>query len=422
MADANPASSMIEGAFSLGALAYQDELNQNAAKQQQRWTVENQQRAMEQQSALMRVATPLAVQGMRDAGINPQSMKQAANVPSTPTAPQGAKPEPANVAESLAVGQMIANTRLLNAEAENKEIINSRENEADQVSKDAYLKQLMERIKIYDSKGIDTSGLQAEYDRIADSSSFNLGTFKANLQAMEMETKTLEAFTNKLDNLVKNAGLDKILNTHSAIEADLLESKLALQLAQSHYFMTSSAESQARIEEIGHKITEIDEHVTQMEKQGKLTDAQANNIINSDVATLLDNGEFKKAITAELVTGANSFAKGAGQGLGAVAGLKMGGLSKLGFAGSAMSRTAGADVTKRVMQVVESKIGRKNARKLYNVYKNDPNKRDLNFGEWIKHMEEGHAKRGAENWHFQKDLKEFNARLKKYKSSFESLR
>ena len=29
----NPASSMIEGAFSLGALAYQDELNQNAAKQ-----------------------------------------------------------------------------------------------------------------------------------------------------------------------------------------------------------------------------------------------------------------------------------------------------------------------------------------------------------------------------------------------------
>lgn len=390
MADVNPASSMIEGAFSLGALAYQDELNQNAAKQQQRWTVENQQRAMEQQTALMRVSTPLAVQGMRDAGINPQAMKQAANVPSTPTAPQGAKPEPANVAQSLAVAQMIANTRLTNAEAENKEIENSRENEADDVAKDAYLKQLAERIKIYNSKGIDTSGLQAEYDKIASSPSLNLGTFKANLAAIEAETKTLESFTNKLDNLVKAAGLDKIINTHSAIEADLLESKLSLQLAQAHYFMTSSAESQARITEIQHRLVEIDEHVNKMKKEGRLTDAQADNITNSDVATLLDNGEFKKAITAELVTGANSFAKGAGQGLGAVAGLKMGGLSKLGLGGasvgSAMSRTAGSNV----MDLLTKRVGKDQAQNIYKDFVASPYRKmkGLNdFESWLRFMQ-----------------------------------
>ena len=168
----NPASSMIEGAFSLGALAYQDELNQNAAKQQQRWTIENQQRAMEQQTALMRVATPLAVQGMRDAGINPQSMKQAASSPSTPSAPQGARVEPANVAESLAVGQMVANTRLTNAEAEGKEIENARENETDSTIKDAYLKKLAERIDYYNSKGMDTSGLEEDYARAQASETF----------------------------------------------------------------------------------------------------------------------------------------------------------------------------------------------------------------------------------------------------------
>ena len=386
----NPASSMIEGAFSLGALAYQDELNQNAAKQQQKWTIENQQRAMEQQTALMRVATPLAVQGMRDAGINPQSMKQAVTAPSTPTAPQGAKPEPADVAQSLAVAQMIANTRLTNAEAENKEIENARENEADDVSKEAYLKQFGERIKILESKGVDVSGLRDEYDRIASSPKFNLGTFKANLSAIEAETKTLDSFINKLDNIVKSAGLDKIIDTHSYIEADLLESKLSLQLAQAHYYMSASAESQARVDEIGHKLLEIDEHVNQMQKQGRLTDAQANNIINSDVATLLDNGEFKKAITAELVTGANSFAKGAGQGLGAVAGLKMGGLSKLGLGGasigSVMSRTAGSNI----MELLTKRVGKQQAQNIYKDCVASPYRKmkGLNdFESWLRFMQ-----------------------------------
>lgn len=386
----NPASSMIEGAFSLGALAYQDELNQNAAKQQQRWTIENQQRAMEQQTALMRVATPLAVQGMRDAGINPQSMKQAATAPSTPSAPQGAKPEPANVAQSLAVGQMVANTRLLNAEAESKEIQNSRENEADDVAKDAYLKQFGERIKILQSKGVDVSELLEEYDKIASSSNFNLGTFKANLAAIEAETKTLESFTNKLDNIIKSAGLDKLIDTHSAIEADLLESKLSLQLAQAHYYMSASAESQARIDEIQHRLVEIDEHVNKMRKEGRLTDAQADNITNSDVATLLNNGEFKKAITAELVTGANSFSKGAGQGFGAVVGLEMGGLSRFGLGGSSvgsvMSRAAGSNI----MDLLTKRIGKEQAQSIYKDFVASPYRKmkGLNdFESWLRFMQ-----------------------------------
>ena len=382
----NPASSMIEGAFSLGALAYQDELNQNAAKQQQKWTIENQQRAMEQQTALMRVATPLAVQGMRDAGINPQSMKQAASSPSTPSAPQGARVEPANVAESLAVGQMVANTRLTNAEAEGKEIENARENETDSIIKDAYLKKLAERIDYYNSKGMDTSGLEEDYARAQASETFNLGTIAANLSAIEAESRTLDQFTKVIENTLKNIGLDKLIDTHNTIEADLLESKYALQMAQASYYSSASAESQARIGEIDHRLNEIDEHVVQMQKEGKLTEAQANKIINSDVNTLLENGEVKKAVRAELVNGLDSFSHGAGQTFGLAAGLRMRGLSSAGAGLSRLSSLSGSSAR----ELLTKRIGKGAADGIYKDFVASPYRKmkGLNdFESWLRFMQ-----------------------------------
>lgn len=382
----NPASGMIEGAFSLGALAYQDELNQNAAKQQQRWTIENQQRAMEQQTALMRVATPLAVQGMRDAGINPQSMKQAVTAPSTPTAPQGAKPEPANVAQSLAVGQMVANTRLANAEAEGKEIQNDRERETDSTIKDAYLKKLAERIDYYNSKGIDTSGLEEDYARAQASETFNLGTIAANLSAIEAESRTLDQFTKILENTLKNIGLDKLVDTHSTIEADLLESKYALQMAQAGYYNSASAEAQKNIEQIDHRLEEIDENVNKLKSEGKLSEAQANKIINSDVNTLLENGDVRKAVRAELVNGVDSFAHGAGQTFGLAAGLKMRGLSSVGAGVSRLSGLAGSSAR----ELLTKRIGKDAADGIYKDFVASPYRKmkGLNdFESWLRFMQ-----------------------------------
>lgn len=389
----------------IGTAAIQNEYNKAAAERQQKWTEKNMQQAFQNQLTLDRLATPLAVQGIRDAGLSVAAMNGPMKPSGVPAAPQGAVQAVPTI-EPVSIAQ----TRLLNAQAEKQEIENARSSEEDDVVKDAWLKQMRQQIDIYRSMGLDEAAdkLQAQYDGISDGSvKFNVGTLNANLRSIEAHTKSLESFTNEIRSLLSQIGVKRLLNTHPGIEADMVMQKLALDAAQSYYLSQSGNEAQARLQEIAAHTQNLYKEVDKMESEKKLTDVQARKIKNEDINSLLEDGDIGSAVRAGLVQGGLSFAHGAGQGAGLALGAKTAGLGGLAgstplvtrnMLGNAAKRAANpiakAGIDRDTFEALSKRIGYDNALTLYNGYVADPYRSYgsyKGFNDWLTKNNNGHG-------------------------------
>ena len=318
--------------------------NREAMATQQKYFKENQEQAYQNQRNLIRDASALEKSGMLAAGFSPTALAGATPaIPSVSSAPMGdALPTKmstlaeiaslANVSNQTKVAD--AQSNLLNKQAEGQAIVNNREHEADLVFGDAYKSQLEEQIQIYEKLGLDSSKLRADYDALSENGA-NLGTFQANLKAIELNAKSLDSFTHKLESIVNQATeANKISNNVAkdiaampALERHLQEKMIALKAAERYYMLSAAAVNdsqkslnQENLRKIPIEISKLREEVTLAKKQGKLTDAEANRIINSDVNTMIEDGRYMDALRTESIVAVEKGVQGFSQGFGAAAG------------------------------------------------------------------------------------------------------
>lgn len=318
--------------------------NREAMATQQKYYKENQEQAYQNQRKLISDATPLAKTGMLEAGIAP-SMMDGSPVPagSSASASMGdALPTKmstlaeiaslANVSNQTKVAD--AQSNLLNKQAEGQAIVNNREHEADLVFGDAYKSQLEDQIQIYEKLGLDSSKLRADYDALSENGA-NLGTFQANLKAIELNAKSLDSFTHKLESIVNQAtesnkisnNVAKDIAAMPALERQFQERMIALKAAERYYMVSAAAVNESQkalnqenLKKIPVEISKLREEVTLAKKQGKLTDAEANRIINSDVNTMIEDGRYMDALRTESIVAGEKGVQGFAQGAGAAAG------------------------------------------------------------------------------------------------------
>lgn len=304
----------------LGALAQTMNERENV-ELQQKYYKENQKLALSQQHELNRTATPEAVQGMKDAGLSPASMNAPMAPASRPAAPMGAKAESVQTAQTLAsLANVEADTKLKKSQAEQLDIKNNRDKSLDSSIGEAIIRQLNDQKNLYVKLGVDDSVIESIVDdinQIAENpDKYNLGDFLATIHAIEVQSKSLDVFTHRLEQYLKQDTYAKQINTSSNLEYKLLRSSLALQMANAYYLNQSGDLAASNLEKVAQEIKNLQEQVNLYRSQGKLTDAQAANIVNSDVHTMLENGEFLKVIAHEGLNSVEKFSQGLGQGAG----------------------------------------------------------------------------------------------------------
>lgn len=305
-------------------------MNQQAAEQQQQWSRDNMMLSNQLQHEQNRSATTEAVRSMRDAGLNPASMKGPMSPASAPAPAQGAKIDTFNAMSSMAqLANLEADIKLKNAqtektiqEANTSAITNNRENTADEQAKEQAIANMKSNIHLLQSYGINTDDLQNRLQNLIDDDNFNLGNFKGALEAHNFDVKDFERLTSELDNLYKQNNVAYLLNTDSKLEAHLLQQRLALDMALTYATYNKADVDEKQLDVMAKQINLFDAEISKYQKEGALTEAQANQIRNADMNTLWKEGKESEAMRAlgfqTAVAGAQGFGAGLGYGTSAM--------------------------------------------------------------------------------------------------------
>lgn len=371
------------------------------ATEKQQSNYEQNQKSQQQFTRQMAVdSTPLAALGMRKAGLNPATMSAPLAPVSAPSVSHGAA-IPTDVTSLVQLAsleiqkeQAYAEIDKINAETQHQRIINTRELTADEDYSQAIIDRLEDNKKLFDSVGYDSSGLQADIDRLKENPA-NLGTFTANMAAIESSSKTMSAFVDKLSNLVRFLVDNKLIKNDVALsemskkdsrESVLLARKIGTEIAQKYYLTAETEKSKEQINNLQKEQQKIDAEIDNLGSSSAHLRALANKVANEDVNTLIANGEIQKAVTAEIVRGGESFLKGFGQGSGAVVAARLGGFSSKSITDlgkMAMPQTVGkttlaktsgkvadklSNVDKKVYSDLVQYYGKKNANHYLNGY------------------------------------------------------
>ena len=294
-------------------------------------------------------ATPLAVMGMRKAGLNPAVMSAPMQPVSAPSVSHGAAIPtditPLATLAGLEIQKEIADAQVdkLNAETQHQRIINIRENTADDDFNQALIDKLKDNKALFQSLGYSTEQIDKDIAKLEDSPT-NLGTFVANMSAIENTTNSVTSFVDKVTKMVELAVksrqlFDKdLLDSMSKMESresTLVARKIGTEIAQKYYLTKSGDQAKENIENLKKERDKVDAEITNLGSSSKHLEALANKVSNEDVNTLISNGELGKALIAEGTKGAESFMHGVGQGTGFIAGARL-----MGFTPSNMTPTA----------------------------------------------------------------------------------
>lgn len=305
-------------------------MNQQAAEQQNQWSRENMMLSNQLQHEQNRSATTEAVRSMRDAGLNPASMKGPMSPASAPAPAQGAKIDTFNVMSSMAqLANLEADIKLKNAqtektiqEANTSAITNNRENTADAQAKEQAIANMKSNISLLKSHGINTDELQNRLQNLIDSDNFNLGNFKGALEAHNFDVQDFGRLTSQLENLYKQNNVEYLLKTDSKLEAHLLQQRLALDTAMTYATYNKADVDEKQLEVMAKQLEKFDAEIAKMQADGQLSEAQANNIRNGDMNTLWKEGKEGEAMRAlgfqTAVAGAQGFGAGLGYGTSAL--------------------------------------------------------------------------------------------------------
>ena len=183
----------------------------NLAAEKQQSNYEQNQASQQQFTRDMAVdATPLAVMGMRKAGLNPAVMSAPMQPVSAPSVSHGAAIptdiSPLATLAGLEIQKEIADAQVdkLNAETQHQRIINIRENTADDDFNQALIDKLKDNKALFQSLGYSTEQIDKDIAKLEDSPT-NLGTFVANMSAIENTTNSVTSFVDKVTKMVELA-------------------------------------------------------------------------------------------------------------------------------------------------------------------------------------------------------------------------
>ena len=385
-----------------------------AEERQQAKFEQNQQKQLNFSRQMAVDATPLAALGMKKAGLNPATMS-APMTPVSASAPSHGAAIPTDVTPlvslaSLEIQRDIANAEIskIEAETQHQNIINNRESTADDDFSQAVIERLEENKRILSEAGIDVSLLQNDIDRLKETPA-NLGSFAANMAAIESSTKTMEGFLNKLQNVVQILVQSKLIKNEDAVnemskkdsrESVLLARKIGTEIAQKYYLTAETSKAKEEIKNLSKEREKIDSEIDNLGSSSAHLRALANKVSNEDVNTLIANGEIKKALTAEGTATLTSAAKGFGQGIGLVGGARLFGLNPAGMTPTVLGKMAMPQV---VGKTALSKTSGKVAEKLTNVDKKV-------YGDLMRYYGERNARHYL-NGYLKSNYKSFNSYL-----------
>lgn len=373
----------------------------NLAVEKQQSNYEQNQASQQQFTRGMAMdATPLAVMGMRKAGLNPAVMSAPMQPVSAPSVSHGAAiptdVSPLATLAGLEIQKSVADAEIekMRAETQHQNIINNRESTADDDFNQALIDKMKENKAIYQSLGYSVEKIESDIKRLEENPA-NLGTFVANMSAMESTTNSVTSFVDKVVKLVeyeiKSRQLfsEELLDSMAKMESReslLVARKIGTEIAQKYYLTQSGNQARENIENLKKMRDEIDAQIVNLGASSKHLEALANKVANEDVNTLIANGELAKAVTAEMTGLTQSFTKGFGQGSGAMLAARLGGfnpsdvttLGKMALPQSvgktALSKTSGKVANQ--LSKVDSKVysdmvryyGKKNANHYLNGY------------------------------------------------------
>lgn len=385
------------------------------ATEKQQDNYEQNQKAQQQFTRQMAVdATPLAALGMKKAGLNPAVMSAPMSPVSAPSVSHGAAiptdTTPLVALANLEIQKEVAMAQIdnINAATQHQRIINEREITADDDFSQAIIDRLEENKRILSEAGLDASLLQSDIDRLKENPA-NLGTFTANMMAIEASSKSFEGFMNKLQNVVQSLVQSKLIKNEDAInemskkdsrESVLLARKIGTELAQKYYLTAETSKAKEEIKNLERERDKIDAEIVNLGSSSAHLRALANKVSNEDVNTLISNGEIGKALIAEGTSTVNAAAKGFGQGVGLVGGARLFGLNPAGMTSTALGKMS---MPQSVGKTALAKTGGKVADKLSNVDKKV-------YGDLMRYYGERNA-RYYLNGYLKSSYKTFNSYL-----------
>lgn len=314
----------------LATIPAQNVLNQQSARQQQQYSQENMMLSNQLQHEQNRSATAEAVRSMRDAGLNPASMKGPISPASAPAPVQGARVDSINAMSNLAqLANIDADIQLKRAqtektiqEANTSAITNNRENTADVQAKEQAVANMKSTISLLNDHGVNTDEMENRLQNLIDSDNFNLGNFKGALEAHNFDVQDFSRLTSQIENLYKQNNVEYLLKTDSNLEAHMLQQRLALDTAMTYATYNKADVDEKQLEVMAKQIESFDAEITKMQAEGRLSDAEANRIRNADVNTLWKDGKESEALRAlgfqASVAGAQGFGAGLGYGASAL--------------------------------------------------------------------------------------------------------
>lgn len=326
------------GASILGTLAggvadyYTSQAN---AKQQQQWTRENMQQALKNQHELNRSATSEAVQGLRDAGLSVAGARSPVAAAASPSGQSGAKIDKVDLAASVANLHAIeqetqlkaAETELVKSQAQEQRIVNNRENTADDAARQTYIDNLEEAIQFNSEAGIPTDWLESRLAEAKSDPNFNLGTISGGLAAAWGRADGYRAYTDSLQAELDRSGVIQQLYKfeEGSLEYQLTKKELALKGATLGLIEANTENARAELPNIKRQLQKLNQEISTLAAQGKLSNAQANAIRNSDPYTAFAEGRYGAGLAIAGGKMLEAVGSSAGTALGAVAGAKVGG-------------------------------------------------------------------------------------------------
>ena len=240
--------------------------NKEAQESQQRFTEKNMEKAFAQQLQLNRLATPMAVQGMRDAGISPTAMHGPAQPSASPSAPMGAVRSPIDIAN---IAQAAANVRFTNAEADKAEQEANRMRGEDDGAKIQLIDAMKTRLNRYEQIfGVDSSEYKDLQQKIVDfeqSSGFNVGNLRGASAGLHFDKQSTDKLVSDLENMLQEIGRADLLKHNPLYVSKAWTRKAALEIAQMTLLSQHTAESEAKEKEIDQNIIRLQHEVKQID-------------------------------------------------------------------------------------------------------------------------------------------------------------
>lgn len=347
----------------------------NLAAEKQQSNYEQNQASQQKFTREMAVdATPLAVLGMRKAGLNPAVMSSPMSPVSAPSVSHGAAIPtditPLATLAGLEIQKEVADAQVdkLNAETQHQRIINIRENTADDDFNQALIDKLKDNKALFQSLGYSTEQIDKDIAKLEENPT-NLGTFVANMSAIENTTNSVTSFVDKVTKMVELAVKERqlfdkdLLDSMSKMESReslLLARKISTEIAQKYYLTQVGDQAKENIQNLEKEREKIDAEIDNLGASSNHLNALANKVSNEDVNTLIANGEIGKALIAEGTKGVESFSHGLGQGTGLIAGARLMGMTPANMVPTSLGKMAmPAQVGKTALAKTSGKVADK---------------------------------------------------------------